>query len=213
MTKEERPTIKTAELGYNFTREELCQQCKAIYGAVAWPGKRPGFAVVIGMGHDKKMYLLEEYESESVLDLVRKCGALNFKYRPADWYGDRKNTAADRFMEEMNEETKDRDQFSLSWSPMLDKEGNLCQYMLDKLRGVYLKTDEKRLFLKESRVINYISGIEPSQISAMEPGEYPAIEAVAIAAIELQNDADQKANQWRDAAPDDDYDPLSLGNL
>ena len=194
---EDRPTIKNAELGHTFTREELNRQCLAIHGAVSWPGKRPGFIVVIGMGMNDKMYLLEEYESESVRDLVRKCGALNFKFhtfKPYSylscqyrWFGNYKNDAASQFIGEMNQETKNRERLSLNLSSILDM-SQPYQFMLDKL-GEFLKADEKCLFLKESKVKNYLSNIESSEISNMELGEYPAIEAVAMAAIELQNTA------------------------
>ena len=124
---EDRPTIRTAELGYNFAPVELNQQCTAIHGAVSWPGRRPGFIVVIGMDMNDKMYLLEEYESESVRELVRKCGALNFKFHDwtfklhtCRWFGNGKNDAARQFIQEMNQETKNHEQLSLNWSSILD---------------------------------------------------------------------------------------------
>ena len=60
--------IKTAPLNHVFSPKELKLQCKTIFGGVSWPGKRPGFAVIIGMSHNKHLdnydiYLLEEFES------------------------------------------------------------------------------------------------------------------------------------------------------
>lgn len=189
MTEETRPTIKTAELGYTFSRNELSLQCVAIFGAVAWPGTNPGFAVVIGMDPYNKMYLLEEYESESIAELVNNCGALDLKFHSCRWFGDGKHDAAAVFINELNR--KNRKRFSLNGTSILDM-SHPYRLMLDKLKGEYLKTDKKWLVLKEeSRVKNYLSSIEPSKITKMELGEYPAIEAVAIAAIELQDEAER----------------------
>lgn len=202
---QDRPTIKTADLGYTFRPIELYQQCAAIHGAVSWPGKRPGFIVVVGLAMDGTMYLLQEYESQSVRDLVRKCGAFNFKFQAmiwhhktnvCRWYGNNKNAAACQFIEEMNHKTHNREEMNrnrenlvLDWSSILDM-SQPYQFMLDKL-GEFLTTDEKSLFLKDSTVKTHLSSIEASEISDMELGEYPAIESVAIAAIELQRTADE----------------------
>ena len=208
MTEGTRPTIETAELGHTFTWTELHRQCVTVYGAVAWPGKRPGFAVIVGMNCYNKMYRLEEYESESIRELVRKCGALNFKFYDLNfqpysyrWFGNDKNDAACKFIYEMNQ--KNRERFSLNGSSILDM-SQLYQFMLDKL-GEFLKTDEKSLFLKESKVRNYLSSIESSEISDMELGEYPAIDAVAIAAIALQYTADRIRRRCNQGPPKSAY--------
>ena len=215
MCEETRKTIENAEIGYTFTPHELNQQCVAIHGAVAWPGKRPGFAVVIGMTRYDKMHILEEYESDDLLDLVKKCGVLNFKYNVFKsysyvfsryrWFGDYKNTAAADFVYDMNRETKPRVQLDLNRSLILDDDENLYQFILAKLKGEYLKTTEKRLFLKESRVKNCLSGFEPSEIYKMKVGDYPAIEAVAIAAIELQYTVDQSRRLANQGPPKSAY--------
>ena len=93
----------------------------------------------------------------------------------------------------MNQETKNRERLSLNLSSILDM-SQPYQFMLDKL-GEFLKADEKCLFLKESKVKNYLSSIESSEISDMELGEYPAVESFAIAAIELQRTADRIRKQ------------------
>ena len=64
-TASQEPTLKTAELGQAFTNAQIQNQCMALFGGVAWPGRRPGFAVVLALaaephfdGHD--MILLDE---------------------------------------------------------------------------------------------------------------------------------------------------------
>jgi hypothetical protein len=51
--------VKKAKLGESFDIRKLKHCCKRIYGAVAFPGQREGFAVVVAMdrarhldGHD-----------------------------------------------------------------------------------------------------------------------------------------------------------------
>lgn len=89
-------------------RWDVVRCCKAVYGAVSWPGKRPGFIVIVAMdparhfdSHD--IYLLEEFESSSVRDLVRQCDVLDFKYSPERFIGDWKNDATDHFIRELND--------------------------------------------------------------------------------------------------------------
>ena len=127
---------------------------------------------------------------------------LDFKPYPYRWFGNNKNDAACKFLYEMNR--KNRERLSLGGSPILDMK-NLYQLMLDKL-GEFLRTDEKWRFLKESKVKNYLSSIESSEISGMELGEYPAIEAVAMAAIELQNTAARIRRLCNQGPPKSPYD-------
>lgn len=188
--------IKTLKIGHTFTPEELADQFKAIFGGVAWPGKRPGFAVVLGMGHDKQcgkysIYLLDEFETMHLRKLVRHCGALDARYRPRRWIGNPKNGSADCFIQEMNQESQARPEcpeeerrFYVSSTCLLDMEP-LYPYLLDTIQDL---SDEncRQLHLKDSRILNYLHGIEESEIAALEPGDYPAIEALAFAAIELR---------------------------
>lgn len=184
--------LKTAALGQTFERRELAIACKAVYGGVSWPGKRPGFAVVIAMNtslhfenHD--ICLLAEFESFHMRDLVRQCGALDFKYGPKRWIGNWEHDAADCFIKEMNSEKERQQQrFSLNSTPMLDME-HFYQYALDEIRRL-LKEDCRQLFLKESKVLNYLSEItEESEVATLELGDFPAIEALAFAVIEMRN--------------------------
>lgn len=212
MSEKGRPIIETAELGYNFTPVELLH-CKAIYGAVAWPGKRPGFAVVIGMTPNNEMYLLDEYESGDIGELVKRCGTLNFEFyfnsnsKTRRWFGDYEHAAARKFIQEMNRKTENRDPFSLYGLSILNmKENGLYEYILPKLKGEFLKADKKRLFLKNSKVRDYLSSIGDPQESTMKLGEYPAIEAVAIAAIELQREAERILNRVSNSQHKSSYD-------
>ena len=189
--------IKTTKLGRTFTPDELTEHFKAIYGGVAWPGKRPGFAVVLGMGHDKvcghySIYLLDEFESMHLLKLIRQCGALDFKYRPSRWIGNPKHGSADRFIQEMNQESQTRPEcpeearrFYVSSTWLLEMEP-LYPYLPDTIQDLS-NENCRQLYLKDSRVLNYLRGIEESEIATLEIGDYPSIEALAFAAIGLRD--------------------------
>ncbi|NIP26647.1 MAG: hypothetical protein GWO38_23200, partial [Phycisphaerae bacterium] len=85
-----------------------------IYGGVAWPGKRPGFAVIVLMddrphfdSHD--VCVIAEFESYSTRDLVRQIGVLDDTFMPDRWIGDNRNDAADKFVRELqNDGDRDR---------------------------------------------------------------------------------------------------------
>lgn len=200
MAKESK-SIGEAELGHRFDLNELAR-FTAIYGVAAWPaGKSLGFAVVVGMIYPT-MYLLAEYEARDIRDLVYKCGALNsdfrfqFLSRDRRWYRSYDNPNAAAFVREMNEKNRDCP-FSFYGSSDLSERDEPYAYLLPKLRGEYLKPGQKRLLLKDSKVQTCLSGIEDLPESTMKLGEFPAIEAVAIAAIELQREADRLGNRPR----------------
>jgi len=189
----------TAELGHPLNDNDLRLQSKTVWGGVSWPGKRPGFAVVVAVdryyhleSHD--VYLLDEFESSDTRDLVRQCGALDFAYGPDRWVGDYLNDAADEFIREMNDESEQRNpreygkirwesrtrrRFSLSSTPMIEKK-DLYQYILGQIKELLRR---KQLFLKHGKVASCIAGIEESEIPELKRGDYPAIEALAFAAI------------------------------
>jgi hypothetical protein len=190
--------IRTAPIGHPFTHMELMSQCKAVWAAVAWPGKRPGFAVVVGMdrephfdSHD--VFLLDEYESFDMRQLIHQCGVLSLKYSPDNWVGDHENDAASRFIEEMNAEQQQanrndpaiyRERFSPNPTTMLEME-NLYPYILPQIKDL-LNDKRRQLFLKDSKVLSYLSQVEEGEITDLELGAYPAIEALAFAVIELR---------------------------
>ena len=183
--------VKNAKLGEPFETNVLKNCCKAVYGGVSWPGKRPGFAVVITMDRTRHIdnydvCLLEEYESFDIRELVRLCGVLNFKYSPCQWIGDWKNDAANRFISEMNDELRDRNgpQLNLSWTLLFEMEP-LYPYILAEIRRL-LVSEHRQLYLKDSKIRGYLSEIEGSEIADLERSDYPAIEALAYAVIEIR---------------------------
>jgi len=175
---------------------DLRLNCRALYGGVAWPGKLAGFAVVLAMSRSRHfdsgdIYLLDEYETFDTRELVRQCDVLRFKYRVETWIGDIRNDAADRFINELNSE-RDRNldpamvsrSFYLTSTPMLEME-QLYPYILPQIK-MLLDKPRRQLFLRDSKILNYLSAIEPAEIADLQFGDFPAVEALAFAAIEMQ---------------------------
>jgi hypothetical protein len=71
--------LKETELGQTLNFRELRNQCEAIRGIIAWPGMNLGFAIVVGIDHNRHLdshdiYLLDEFESFD----MRKLGGVFF---------------------------------------------------------------------------------------------------------------------------------------
>jgi len=192
---------RTTGLGQVLNYRELRNRCRSIWGGVSWPGKRPGLAIVVAMenmphfdSHD--IFLLDEYESFDTRQFVRQIGAFDLKYgimmnkiyTPDSldkWIGDNMNDAASRFIQTMNEEhVRANCRFSLNSTLMLEME-SLYPYILPQIKEL-LSADRRTLYLKDSKIVNYLSEIEETEISELKFGEYPAIEAVAFAVIEMR---------------------------
>lgn len=210
--------IKTTPLNHPHKEVELKNQCKVIYGGVSWPSKRPGFAVIVGMLYEKHfndhdIYLLAEYESFNTRELVRQCGAMDARYKPVMWIGDNRNSAAERFIRELDEEMQspsapaDRRSFYVCPTTMLEM-NQLYAYMLPNLRE-QLEPGRKMLYLKDSKVIGYLADIEDGQIADLQFGDFPAIEALAFAVITTRNDYPPQKPINLDATRDTDESDLA----
>jgi hypothetical protein len=225
--------LSKIELGHAYTRRELLNYFRAVWGGVSFPAKRPGFAVVVGMGYEPHfdshdVFLLDEYESWDLRQLIRQCGALEVKYgislsrvyRPdlsGRWIGDYKNAAASRFIDEINAEQKrdgsveGREPLSLTRTALLEME-NLYSFILPQLKDL-LTAERRQLYLKGCKILSYLSEIEDAAICELELGDYPAIEALAFAVLELRDTEDQRKNSFGQQPYHYDYDPLDASNL
>jgi hypothetical protein len=117
---------------------------------------------------------------------------MDTRYKPAMWIGDNKNSAAERFIREMDEEMQSpstpavRRSFYISPTMMLEM-NQLYAYMLPHL-SEQLEPERKMLFLKDSKVLDYLANIEKEHVAELQLGDFPAIEALAFAVITMRND-------------------------
>ena len=198
---------RTTEIGEVLNYRELIGRCRTVWGGVAWPGKRPGFVVVLAMdikphfkSHD--IFLLDEFESFDTRELVRQLGAMDIKYGIMNskiyiqdsmdrWIGDYMNEAASRFILTMNKEHKRTNcQMSLSSTMMLEML-NLYSFILPQIKEL-LMPERRQLFIKDSKIISYLSEIEETEINDFKLGEYPAIEAIGFTVIEMRKQAESR---------------------
>jgi hypothetical protein len=203
--------------------QDLRDQCKAIWGAVAWPGKRPGCAVVLGMDRKEHLgnhdiYLLDEFESFDLRKLVRQCGALDLKYSPDRWIGQWDNDAASGFISEMNREYAQRNEcrsavhrrkFSLRPTAIVEME-HIYPFILPQIKAL-VDPNRRRLFLGESKVATYLGDIEESEIAEMALGEFPTVEALAFGVIEMRAWVERENRAQYIPPRRQDYSPLWSG--
>ena len=197
-------------VGFTFHPAEL-RMFKAIYGAVALPGKGKGFAVVVGIlrqslrEKDYDYILLDEYESENLRVLIRQCDILSRKYHPKYFIGNNKNLAVRQFIQEMDEEN--RSDFYLTFSHVLDME-NPYEYLLPTLRQL-LDPESKQLFLKDGLLSTRIhsADIQDDLVPEMQWGDCPAVEALGMAVKELRDGYHDEIPNERISDPWE-YDPL-----
>jgi hypothetical protein len=163
-----------------------------IYGGVAWPGKRAGFAIIVVMDEKKHfdshdVCVLAEFESFSTREMVRQIGVMDATFMPDRWIGDNRNDAADAFVRELqNDGDRDRRRSKLMfvYTSMLEME-YFYRYALDEIKRLTQK-ERKMLYLKESAVIRYLSDIlDEEMITELKHGAYPAIEALSYAVITI----------------------------
>jgi hypothetical protein len=189
-----------------FSKEED-RKYRKVYGGIAWPGKRPGFAIIIGQTREQRlggydMVFLDEVEAGDTRALVRACGGFDYFYRPEVWVGDTKNDAGDKFIREMNNENESPEKypegerlFRMRRSPILDMK-NAFAYFFPVLKEL-LNPDRRRLFLKEgSRLKGYMYQPQEADLATIDFGDYPAIEALALAVMELDRDANRPRKKY-----------------
>ena len=180
--------LKETKLGHVFTHPELITLFHQIFGGIAFPSKREGFAVVIGMAqpthfNDCRIYLLDIFESFDLCELIRWCGAADFRYSPNRWIGDQ-NDAACKFIDEINSGRKEQTDRRFSITPTLILGmNNLYSYILRQIKEML---SHNQLFLKDSKIKNYLMEIQESEIAEIQIGSYPGIEALAFSVLELR---------------------------
>lgn len=195
--------IEEGNLNHSYNSDALLNQTHAIWGGVAWPSERPGYAVIVGAGTKRHfdaydIHVMAEFECENTRELVRKCAALNVQYsipRPRThersscgrWIGDFKDDAADKFIREVNDEIKPgthTPRFSVNSTLILDME-RVYPYILRQIQ-TWIDPDHRCLFLHECKTVDNLNELDPDMETGLKLGTYPAIEALAFVVIEMR---------------------------
>ncbi len=210
---------KNLPVGHVWDRRDLWKHFEVIAGGVAYPGKRPGFAVVAGLRsveHERyhEIYVLDEAESSNLGELLHLCHGLIPKYHdPASpdqlfrWFGDWRNTAAQTLIRDVNGpagalRSTDLD---IRSSSVLDIKDTPYNFMVAKIHE-YTGEGQKTLHLRNGRIESRLHEIPLDGLSELPFGSYPAAEALMFVVEGLREEAQRI---WhRRTHPRDDATPV-----
>ena len=209
---------KELPIGHTWDVNDLVRHFELVRGGVAFPGKKPGFAVVVGL-HTKlqddtwvgfspsrhTIHVLDEYESWDPGELLRQCVVLTMKYSASfmqdfNWIGDWDNIAAQTIFAGLGN-------LNPVTTTILDMKERPYSFMTSKIKE-YVSEDRRMLWLGEGKVKEYLRSIQPEEISELTFGAYPAIEAVAFVAQSLSDPVEFERYRG-DGQPKGPSDPMS----
>jgi len=207
---------KNLPIGHVWHHQDLWKHFAAVAGGVAYPGKRPGFAVVAGLRpvageRHHEICVLDEVESPDLGQLLRLCRGLIPKYhypRSPDeffrWFGNRRSTAAETLIRDLNGTASGPRMHDLTIrsTAILDMETPYA-FMVAKIRE-YTSEGQKTLHLRGSRVTSGLTEIPQGELSELAFGSYPAVEALAFVVEGLRKEADHIWYRMRRPHDDDE---------
>jgi hypothetical protein len=168
-----------------YENMETGEQFLCLGGGFAWPGVKPGFAVVLGVqeregGHVYRA--IAEAEAQDVRSLLQGTSALFLRYGkncqeiPWMWYGDH-TSGLTGLLHKFNEGLPIEDRFYLAMPPHHEDQNafaTYCQTILSVLQG-----QEKRLYLDSCDGLrSHLSTLDAEKAAKGNPGECPAIAAL-----------------------------------
>lgn len=191
-----------------FTDNDTREDYRRVYGGVAWPGKRPGFIVLVGESmtpdgavREHFYRMLIEAEEQDVPALLRRCIELKTAtgigllksvrhntYITDGWFADTSYLPGMEIVRSLNDEAIERKKESLHLSdaPGGDgKDGFIFCYNV--LRGL-LSRNKKVLHLGEqSKLPSLLLEVSPEKLIKASPQDYPSIAALGYAVAALVN--------------------------
>ena len=159
--------VKDRPIGEELNDRERDNLYKTIIGGVSWPAKHSGYAVMLGMARERVntpwcAFVVDQYESEDIHDLVHQCCVLDKRWKPDRWLGDPDNDAAFEIMCAANRKYAVSDSrwrgFKLC-PPLVLESKRPYEYMMTQVKYMMSKT-RTRLFLKDARVGSYMRLIQ-----------------------------------------------------
>lgn len=162
---------------------------KTIFGGMAWPGKRPGFIVIVGELRQPgavKFVLLDEAEDFDAQVLIKAAAGFDLFYRPERWYTDGENQAALRLVQEVNstDRTVGSRRLRLVPSQLRGLKDQVFTYLYPRLKRMMGEGGSLDIS-RGAKILGYMAAPQDSDITQVTWGDYPAIEALAFAVFEL----------------------------
>jgi hypothetical protein len=212
------------------TREEYLCLC----GGFAWPGTKPGFAVVAAVmesdNNDRPIIkTIEEIEESDIRNLLRRTYELYKKYGlsckeiPWMWYGDAEN-GLNKFIYDFNEKLREtgRDFFFLSPPAYFTAPNRFEIYC----RTIYaaLKGNDKGLIIGTCTSLrSHLTTLDNKTIHQGTVDKYPAISALGFAMcalmeyrpwlVNLNIPAIESSDPWSDTYDNDPFNAATMTRL
>ena len=171
-----------------FVHQNTGEKFRYVVGGFAWPGTKPGFGLVVGIGYDDDpsqrypvLQCLAEIEEPDIVRLIRESVRLRKEYMAFYWYGDLENPL-NEFLYSINKDLREMKEpdFWLTSPHNLRQPGSFGYYA--RLIEDNLKADKKLLFLGEcSKLKGYVSDFPLEAGVKGTAEEYPAIAALGYA--------------------------------
>jgi hypothetical protein len=164
---------------------------RRIYGGISWPGKRPGFIVIVGelkQPRAHKFVLLDESEDFDVQELIKVAEALDFYFKPERWFTNTENKGAMRLVAEANATSDDTRigsrQLLLLPSRLRQLRSEVFTYLYPRLKRMVGEGGSLDIS-RGPKVLGYMADPQEQDIQSITWGEYPSIEALAFCVFEL----------------------------
>jgi hypothetical protein len=160
-----------------------------VVGGLAWPGERPGFAVVVGETASWRppyhQYLITEIESPNVGELIRHCHELTKKCWVSAWYG-RTDGEHTEILAYHNRQARARRERPLSLRSAPESDGGRLLYHVNLLLSRLDAANKSLYFNAESRLPGYLSELQSfADISKAKAEDFPAVAALGYAVAAL----------------------------
>ena len=169
---------------------ETEERFSRILGGLAWPGKNPGFAVVVAEELEidktlnKRHYLiLAEYESQSLSDLTRRSAEFSVNFCAHPFYGDEKKRWA------MDILRKSGAGLYITAAPFIDDPTAFEGYLLT-IRELTHPTQKRLHFGSKSQLPPLLAALNPNDIATTAKvafKRYPAVAALGFAVSALED--------------------------
>ncbi|MFC1888953.1 hypothetical protein ACFL4G_04270 [Thermodesulfobacteriota bacterium] len=175
-----------------YQDKEANAEYRRIIGGLAWPGVKPGFAVVVGEDLEEDtelkvhhMRVLAEAEEFDIGDLFSRCLTLRGEWKVGRWYGDPYNRPLMEIFRQLNKPLFERKEPRLYpvQAPHVDdpKSFEFCIQMIKK----HLHPSRKALHFGESRIKSYLAEFPMEEFTSAGASDYPAIAALGYAVSAL----------------------------
>jgi len=164
---------------------------RRIFGGLAWPGERPGYAVVVGESRfpavgtkNYHCYLIAEVEEQNLQSLISWCAELAGIYSVQNFYG-RQHTPCIQYLNVRNSTAREKGlpAFHISYAPYSEEES--IEYQLNILME-RLSNEYQTLHLhRESKLPGYLTEVPANRISNATESQFPAVAALGYAVSAL----------------------------